>query len=111
MPSQALMWHNMSMARLFRCGVAVFLLILAESAVAAPRLERERCTFKPPRGDRIECFVLVVPENREQPEGREERLRGVILKAKRAALAEPVVYLSGGPGEAPLVASEPGVDA
>jgi hypothetical protein len=38
-------------------------------------LERERCTFKPPRGDRVECFVLIVPENREQPEGREVRLK------------------------------------
>jgi len=53
------MWHNVSMARLcWRGGLAAFLLILAGSAVAAPRLERERCTFKPPRGDRVECFVL-----------------------------------------------------
>src|SRR6267154_1622166 len=111
MPSQALMWHNTSMARLFRCGLAVFLLILAESAVAAPRLERERCTFKPPRGDRIECFVLVVPENREQPEGREVRLKVAVLKAKRTVGAEPIIYLSGGPGDAPLVASSPGADA
>src|SRR5258708_7080869 len=112
MPSQALMWHNMSMARLrFRCGLAAFLLILAGSALAAPRLERERCTFKPPRGDRIECFVLVVAENREQPEGREVRLKGAVLKAKRTAGAEPLVYLSGGPGDAPLVAASPGADA
>jgi pimeloyl-ACP methyl ester carboxylesterase len=106
------MWHNMSMARLwFRCGLAAFLLTLAGGALAAPRLERERCTFKPPRGDRIECFVLVVPENREQPEGREVRLKVAVLKAKRTAGAEPLVYLSGGPGDAPLVASSPGTDA
>jgi pimeloyl-ACP methyl ester carboxylesterase len=85
--------------------------LLASSATAEPRLERERCVFKPPRGDRIECFALVVPENRSQPEGGNVRLRGVILKAKRGSLAEPVVYLSGGPGETPLVASEPGMDA
>ena len=61
------------------CGscaaLAAFLLVLAGSAPAAPRLERERCTFKPPRGDRVECFVLIVPENREQPQGREVRLK------------------------------------
>ena len=69
------MWHKLSMARLcWRGGLAAFLFILAGSAFAAPRLARERCTFKPPRGDRIECFVLIVPENREQPEGqRQER--------------------------------------
>ena len=106
------MWHNISMARLWlRCGLAAFLLILAGHALAAvPRLERERCTFKPPRGDRVECFVLVVPENREQPEGREVRLKVAVLKAKRTASAEPMIYLSGGPGDAPLVASTPGAD-
>src|SRR5262245_11545108 len=100
-----------AMARLFRCGLAVFLLILADGAVAAPKLERERCTFKPPRGDRVECFVLSVPENREQPEGREVRLKVAVLKAKRTASAEPMIYLSGGPGDAPLVAITHGADA
>ena len=89
------MWHKLSMARLcWRGGLAAFLFILAGSAFAAPRLERERCTFKPPRGDRVECFVLIVPENREQPEGREVRLKVAVLKAKRTAGAEPMVYLS-----------------
>src|SRR3979411_3461460 len=112
MPSQAAMWHNMAMTRLwFRGGLAAFLLILAGSAQAAPRLERERCTFKPPRGDRVECFTLIVPENREQPEGREVRLKVAVLKAKRTAGAEPMFDLSGGPGDAPLVASSPGADA
>src|SRR5262245_34698403 len=108
MPPQATMWHNISMARLW---LAAFLVILAGSALAGPRLERERCTFKPPRGDRVECFVLIVLENREQPEGREVRLKLAVLKAKRTASAEPLVYLSGGPGDAPLVASTPGADA
>lgn len=79
--------------------------------MAAPRLDRERCTFKPPRGDRVECFVLIVPENRELPQGREIRLKVAILKAKRTSGPEPLVYLSGGPGDAPLVASSPGADA
>jgi pimeloyl-ACP methyl ester carboxylesterase len=105
------MWHNLSMAhRCWRGGLAAILLILAGSALAAPRLERERCTYKPPRGDRVECYVLIVPENRDQPEGREVRLKVAVLKAKRAASAEPMFYLSGGPGDAPLVASSPGAD-
>jgi pimeloyl-ACP methyl ester carboxylesterase len=96
------------MARLW---LAAFLVILAGGVLAAPRLERERCSFKPPRGDRVECFALVVLENREQPEGREVRLKVAVLKAKRTASAEPMFYLSGGPGDAPLVASNSGADA
>src|SRR5262245_37244357 len=70
-----------AMARLWsRGGLAVILLVLAEGALAAPKLERERCTFKPPRGDRVECFVLSVLENREQPEGREVRIKVAVLK-------------------------------
>ncbi len=105
------MWQNMPMRLWLRGGLAAFLLFLAGDAFAASRLESEPCSFKPPRGDRVECFVLVVPENREQPEGREVRLKVAVLKAKRTASAEPLVYLSSGPGDAPLVASTPGADA
>lgn len=106
------MWQNISMVRLrFLGGLAAFLIVLAGSAGAAPRLDRERCTFKPPRGDRVECFVLTVLENREQPQGREIKLKVAILKAKRTAGLEPMIYLSGGPGDSPLVASTPGADA
>ena len=73
-----------------------------------PRLERERCVFRAPRSDRLECYVLVVPENREKPAGREVRLKVAVLKAKRPLAADPVVYLAGGPGDAPLVASKIG---
>jgi hypothetical protein len=104
------MWQNMIMVRLVRCGLAVILLVLAGSAFAAPRVERERCTFKPPRGDRVECFVLIVPENRELPQGREVRLKVAVLKAKKASGLEPLVYLSGGPGDSPLVAASAGAD-
>lgn len=86
-------------------------LLVAGPALAEPRLERERCVYKAPRGDKVECFVLIVPENRALPEGREVRLKVAVLKAKRAAVADPVVYLAGGPGDAPLVASAAGADA
>ena len=75
-----------------------------------PRLERERCVFKPPRSDRLECYVLIVPENREKPSGREVRLKLVVLKAKRKIDPDPMVYLAGGPGDSPLVASNVGAD-
>jgi pimeloyl-ACP methyl ester carboxylesterase len=106
------MWQNKTMVHPWvQYGLATFMLVLAGSAHAAPRLERERCTFKPPRGDRVECFVLIVAENRELPQGREIRLKVAVLKAKRTKGPEPLVYLSGGPGDAPLSASSPGADA
>ena len=105
------MWQKSFMNRLFPYALAGLLLALAGNAMAAPRLERERCSFKPPRGDRIECFVLIVAENRDLPQGREVRLKVAVLKAKRSAGLEPLVYLSGGPGDAPLVASSSGADA
>jgi pimeloyl-ACP methyl ester carboxylesterase len=55
--------------------------------------------------------VLTVPENRNAPEGREVKLKVAVLKAKRAAVVDPVIYLAGGPGDAPLVASNAGADA
>ena len=75
-----------------------------------PRLERERCVFKPPRSDRLECYVLIVPENREKTSSREVRLKLVVLKAKRKLDPDPMVYLAGGPGDAPLIASNTGSD-
>ncbi len=75
-----------------------------------PRLERERCVFKPPRSDRLDCYVLVVAENRDKPSSREVRLKLVVLKAKRKLDPDPMVYLAGGPGDAPLVASNIGAD-
>ncbi len=106
------MWHNNLMMRLSAGALAVFLLCLAGSALAqtTPRLERERCVFRPPRSDRLDCYVLVVAENREKRAGPEVRLKLAVLKAKRRLNADPMVYLAGGPGDAPLVASNAGAD-
>src|SRR5436190_198701 len=113
MPSQAVMWHNRTMiASCRRIVLASLLLLLGVcSALAAPlpRLERERCVFRPPRGDKIECYTLIVAENRANPRS-EVRLKVAVLKAKRPLAADPVIYLAGGPGDAPLVASTAGAD-
>jgi len=99
----------------YRGGLAAILLtILAvpagDALAGPPRLERERCTFRAPRSDRLECYVLVVPENRDLQQGREVRLKVAVLKAKRPLERDPLVYLSGGPGDAPLIASSFGAD-
>ncbi len=84
--------------------------VTAEAQAGGPRLERDRCAFRAPRGDRLECYTLVLPENREKPQGPEVRLKVAILKAKRIVDLDPLVYLAGGPGDAPLVASSIGAD-
>ena len=96
-----------------RIALASLVLLLGlGSALAAPlpRLERDRCAFRPPRGDKLECYTLVVAENRSNPKSQELRLKVVVLKAKRPLSADPVLYLAGGPGDAPLVASTSGAD-
>src|SRR6188768_3121909 len=96
-----------------RIALASLVLLLGlGSALAAPlpRLERDRCAFRPPRGDKLECYTLVVAENRTNPKSQELRLKVVVLKAKRPLSADPVLYLAGGPGDAPLVASTSGAD-
>ena len=92
-------------------GLALVVLALAGAAYAAPpRLERDRCVFRAPRGERLECYTLVVLENRDKPQGGEVRLKVAILKARRVVAPDPVVYLAGGPGDSPLVASSAGAD-
>ncbi len=109
------MWHNSVMVRGWvRGALSALLLVVAGDALAqapaVPRLERERCVFRAPRSDRLECFSLVVAENRERPSGREVRLKVAVLKAKRKVDPDPMVYLAGGPGDAPLIASNFGAD-
>ena len=88
-----------------RVVLACLLLLLAGSALAAPlpRLERERCQFRAPRGDKIECYTLVVAENRADPRS-EVRLKVAVMKAKRPLATDPVIYLAGGPPPDPPLA-------
>jgi pimeloyl-ACP methyl ester carboxylesterase len=49
------------------------------------------------------CGFLVVPENRAKPDGRTIRLTvGIVPAASRHPAPDPVMYLAGGPGGAPL---------
>ena len=80
------MWHNGTMiASCLRITlVALLLALLADGALAMPRLERDRCIFRPPRGDKLECYTLVVAENRANPKGPEVRLKVAVLKGGRS---------------------------
>ena len=68
-------------------------------ASAGPRFTPGRCPFGVPKGMRIDCGTLSVPEDRARPEGRQIKLAVAVARTARAPrLADPVVYLSGGPG-------------
>ena len=63
-----------------------------------PRFERGDCPFV--AGERtsladVECGALIVPETREQPNGRTVRLAVAILRAQGHASAPPLVYIQG----------------
>ena len=93
------MWQNGTMVvsgrRIALAGLLLLLgMCSAFAAAPVPRLERERCVFRPPRGDKIECYTLVVLENRANPKDPEVKLKVAILKARRPLAADPVIYLA-----------------
>jgi pimeloyl-ACP methyl ester carboxylesterase len=77
-----------------------------EAVVAAPvrlsRFEAGPCPFGT-GGMRVDCGTLIVPQNREQPDGMMIRLAVAVVRTGGANPApDPVVYLSGGPGSPAL---------
>jgi len=65
--------------------------------------EPSSCRFRIPAGVKVECGFLVVPENHSQPDGRTIRLHVAIFSTESDNPApDPIVYLSGGPGQSPL---------
>ncbi len=65
--------------------------------------ERSSCRFRIPAGTKVECGFLVVPENHSKPAGRTIRLHVAIFStASDDPAPDPIVYLSGGPGQSPL---------
>jgi len=80
--------------------IIVALLLLAFPAVAqedaVPRFEPSDCPFE--ADATIECGFVVVPEFHNQPDGDTIRL-SVVIRRGTDSSADPVMLLSGGPGE------------
>jgi pimeloyl-ACP methyl ester carboxylesterase len=95
-------------------GLSLLLLALAAcapsslvSAARVPRFEPGRCTFQLGagivEGANVRCGFVIVREDRSNLNSRTIKLAVAILKTPSAAPApDPVIYLSGGPGESPL---------
>lgn len=74
--------------------------IAVAQALASPgRFEKTACPPEVASGERIDCGLLVVPENRKAPASRTIRLPVIIMRSRAAVPAsDPVLFLAGGPG-------------
>jgi len=76
--------------------------------VYTPRLDERPCeTYNPgigeKEGETYACGVMSVPQDRVQPEGEQVEIKYAILKSPSASpLSDPMVLLSGGPGNSAL---------
>jgi outer membrane biosynthesis protein TonB len=71
--------------------------------------EEAPCPFNVPEGAPVECGFVVVPEDHNDPTGPTIRLAVVVIKDQSENhQADPVILLSGGPGEK-TIASAPAI--
>jgi pimeloyl-ACP methyl ester carboxylesterase len=76
-----------------------------------PRFEKADCWFKKPIGRDVECGWLIVPEDHAKPDGRTIKLAVARFKSDAdKPEPDPIVYLEGGPGGAPLKSYPPQFD-
>jgi pimeloyl-ACP methyl ester carboxylesterase len=64
-----------------------------------PRIETVPCWFPLPAGRTARCGKLFVPEDWAVPAARSIALSYVVFPAAETSALEPLVYISGGPGE------------
>lgn len=65
--------------------------------------EESGCPFQVPAGQTIDCGVLTVPENYDEPDGTKIRLTVAIARHPDGnPEPDPIIYLEGGPGGSPL---------
>lgn len=66
---------------------------------AAPRFERAPCPIEVAPGERIDCGLLTVPENRRKADSRSIRLPVMIFRSRAATpAADPILFMPGGLG-------------
>jgi len=85
---------------------AAFLLAMPTGAIAGSFARQSECPFAVAAGplrDRLECGYLEVPELHGQAESARLRLPVAIIRStSRQPQPDPVVFIAGGPGAAPL---------
>lgn len=85
-------------------SVAVAILVVLMSAPTDAGSTRQvACPISVPDSIEVDCGELVVPENYDEPEGRQLRLPYIILRSRSAdPEPDPLVFTAGGPGYSSL---------
>lgn len=98
-----------------RSGIAAVLLVAVAffsgtHSAAASTFETTKCWFAVPRDRDMTCGFLTVPENRTKPDGATIRIAVAIFEPDRER-HEPVVFLSGGPGQSAGIRTDDDVES
>ncbi len=96
----------------FKTGVTAVLTLLlatiagrAASAPVVPTLVRADCATRLPSDERIDCYLLSVPENRARVGSSTIQLPVIVFRSRSAApQPDPIVFTAGGPGASSLAA-------
>ncbi|MFT3696939.1 MAG: alpha/beta fold hydrolase [Kofleriaceae bacterium] len=75
-------------------------LVVMLGVAHASTLKKTACPVK--TVGNVECYTLTVPENRAKPNSRTIGIPIVVMKARAAKPAEPIVLFTGGPGGSEL---------
>ncbi len=97
-------------------GYGLFRALTPAPRQATPAFQQAPCPFALDaslvEGKNVKCGFLVVPEDRSQPQGPTIRLAVAIFKTSSSHPApDPVLYLTGGPGDALLEIQGPSYNA
>jgi pimeloyl-ACP methyl ester carboxylesterase len=77
----------------------ILVLALVLSNAVVPRYERVPCAPEVADDERIECGALFVPENRAKKDSRTIRMPVMVFRSRAEKPApDPVVFVTGGPG-------------
>lgn len=96
--------------QLIALGLALAAIPPASHAQTQPsRFEPGPCAVEAPADERIDCGLLVVPENRGRADSRMIRLPVLIFRSRAATPAnDPVIFLTGGPGNSGVASQRSG---
>jgi pimeloyl-ACP methyl ester carboxylesterase len=108
--------HRRTSAPLISCALVVVLLGLlgpgigrAAAARAIPTLVRSACVVSLPSDERIDCYLLTVPENRTRDGSNMIHLPVIVFRSRGASpRPDPVIFTAGGPGASSLGAFSSG---
>src|ERR1700733_4157829 len=68
-----------------------------------PKIEPCACAFKADSGLKTSCYYLIVPENRNKPNGKTIKLPFIYVESNNPNKhKDPVLYTAGGPGASSL---------